>query len=146
MNEEIIENDVLEDATLNEDNVSSVESTSLEEQLDRIEALLNEDITLRENSSEVDVDEEDGTVDHEPVLRTESGSTASGVEPNYAQYIYDYLSDSTIRVEVVQTDTLETKQLQDYSPSEALICVILIVVLANLLFGFVEKYVFKIKR
>lgn len=146
MNEEIIENDVLEDSTLNEDVLPSVESSSLEERLDRVEALLNEDIALREKESELGDNEEDALVDHEPVLRTESGSTSSGVEPNYAQYIYDYLSDSTIRVEVVQTDTLETKQLQDYSPSEALICVILIVVLANILFGFIEKHVFKFKR
>ena len=42
------EENVLYDDALGEDDISSSENTSLEEKLDRIEALLNEEITLRE--------------------------------------------------------------------------------------------------
>ena len=83
------EENLLETESFTEDDLSSDENDSLEEQLDRIEALLNEEITLRE------------TEQSQTEMVTESGSeysefaTSSGVDsPNYSQYIYDYLTDS----------------------------------------------------
>lgn len=135
MNDEQIydEEDVLEDETSVNDDLSSDESSSLEDKLDCIEALLNEDIALREGS--------------EPELVTSSGTETvsdNQIEPDYSQYIYDLLTDSTVKVELVQQEEdIMNKSLSDYSVSESLLVVILLVVLGALVYNFIEAHVFK---
>ena len=138
MNEEYIQEDLLEDTTLDEDDVSLNENSSLEDKLDRVEALLNEEISLREN--ELDNQEmETGSGAESVVTNTDSGV----VVPDYSQYIYDLLTDSTIKVEVVEQKTIFEKQLNEYTVTEALgvcgICLGLICIIV----AFVDKYTFK---
>lgn len=140
MNEEILNTeDVLESETLNEDYVSSSESVEIGDKLDRIEALLNEDIALREQ------EEVAATV---PVLDTGSGaSTSSGaVGPNYNQYIYDLLTDSTVKVEIVEQENIVHKKINDYSTIEVLMLMLLILGLTIAMCKFFEKHVFKRRR
>lgn len=124
---------------------SSVESVlpstetgySLEDKLDRVEALLNEEISLRENEQ----------------LQTESGSispvpdTSSGVNvPNYDQYIYDLLTDSTIKVEVVQTEDISNKPLANYNVMESLLLLALVFFVGYMFSNWIDKYIFKFRR
>ena len=113
MNEEILnEENILEDTTYDEDDVSLNESSSLEEKLDRVEALLNEEISKREvEKTENELEERQGSE-----LLTVSPSPSVS-NPNYDQYIYDLLTDSTIKVEVVNSETIADKQLNDYLKS-----------------------------
>ena len=129
------EENVLYDDALGEDDISSSEDSSLEEKLDRIEALLNEEISLRENEQ---LQEE---------MVTESGveysllNTSSGVDnPNYAQYIYDYLSDSTIKVEVVNTEPTTTTPIKDMPFNIQLEIAGLTIALIALAVAFINKY------
>ncbi len=88
------EENILYDDALTEDDISSSENDSLEQKLDRIEALLNEEISLRENEQlQEEMVTESGS--EYTMLNTDSGVVA----PNYNQYIYDLLTDSTIKVE-----------------------------------------------
>ena len=106
MNEELI----LEDIPNNEeDNIDNTD-ISLNDRLDKIEALLNEDIALRENDALVIKETSSGAMD------TSSGAQ----EPNYTQYIYDLLTDSNIKVEVVQPSPvpIQTKKLNEYGTNE----------------------------
>ena len=132
------EENLLETESFTEDDLSSVENDSLEEQLDRIEALLNEEITLRE------------TEQSQTEMVTESGSeysestTSSGVDaPNYSQYIYDYLTDSTIKVEIVGEKNLFEKQLNEYTVGESLEVVGIVLGFIALSVAFINKYTFK---
>lgn len=125
--------DLLEDATSDEDILSSDESVTLEDKLDRVEALLNEEIALREN--EEDLENEDS------VMRT-----TSGAEPNYNQYIYDLLTDSTIKVEIVEEQDITEKPLNDYSISDALNVILIVLILFMFAYKFITEYVFKFKR
>lgn len=131
MNEEYNEEDFLQDDTSTEDNISYDQDTTLEDKLDHIEALLNEDITLR-------IQEEE--------LVTSSGVeevTSSGVNvPDYSQYIYDLLSDSSIKVEIVG-DTITEKQLNDYSVIESIGLIGLIIGFICVGVAFINKYTFK---
>ena len=97
-NEQIYdEESFISDESSVESVLSSIESGhSLEDKLDRVEALLNEEISLRENEQ---LTTESGSVS--PVPDTSSGVNA----PNYDQYIYDLLTDSTIKVEEVDQPT-----------------------------------------
>lgn len=139
MNDEQIydEEDVLEDETPIDDDSSSDQSSALMDKLERVEALLNEDIALREGS--------------EPELVTSSGSeTVSGNEaaPNYSQYIYDLLLDGSVTVQVIKEEepTIFNKQLNDYTVSEAILVIGLLVALGSLAVHFIEKYVFKYRK
>lgn len=129
-NEVYNEETVLSDDAYSEDNISSDQANTLEDKLDHIEALLNEDITLRTTSS--------GVEEVEEVI------TSSGVEePNYTQYIYDYLSDSTVKVEIVGEKGIFEKQLNDYNVTES-ICVIALFIAFGFIVGvFVNKFTFK---
>ena len=109
------EENVLYDNALGEDDISSSEDSSLEEKLDRIEALLNEEITLRESEENEDELEEELGIEH-----IEYDSNVRTVEPNYPQYIYDLLTDSTIKVEIVGEKSLFEKQLNEYTVGESL--------------------------
>lgn len=130
-NEEI----VLYDDALGEDDISSSENVTLEEKLDRIEALLNEEISLRETEQ----------LQNEMV--TESGSeypvfdTSSGVDaPNYSQYIYDYLTDSTIKVEIVNCEPTTTTPIKDMPFNVQLEIVGISIALLVLAIAFINKY------
>ena len=90
--EEILEEDLLSDNASGEDNISSDQINSLNDKLDRIEALLNEDISIRSNEN---------TVSGNSV----SDNSVSDNSVNYDQYIYDLLLDSTLKVEVVEEKT-----------------------------------------
>lgn len=139
MNEELFnEEDVLEDSTLTENVLSSDQNSTLEDKLDRIEALLNEEITLRETEqTETILDERKG---NERTMLT----TGSGVsDPDYSQYIYDLLSDSTIKVEVVEEQTIFDKQLNDYSVIEGVGVIGLMLGVGVLIGAFINRYTFK---
>lgn len=126
-NEEI----VLSDDAYSEDNISSDQAITLEDKLDHIEALLNEDITLRTTSSGVEEVEEEVT-------------TSSGVEePNYTQYIYDYLSDSTVKVEIVGEKGIFEKQLNDYNVTESIGVIALFIAFGFIVGVFVNRFTFK---
>lgn len=139
MNEQIFDEEgfVSDESSVESDISSDTDNNSLEDKLDRVEALLNEEITLRENEQ----------------LQTESGSissvpdTDSGVTvPNYDQYIYDLLTDSTIKVEVVQNEDITNKKLNDYSVTEALMLLVLVFFVGYMFSNWVDKYIFKFKR
>ena len=53
--------DILQDDASGEDNLSSDQSVTLEDKLDRVEALLNEDIALRSTGSGQEVNENDAS-------------------------------------------------------------------------------------
>lgn len=138
MNEEYIQEDLLEDTTLDEDDVSLNENSTLEDKLDRVEALLNEEISLREN--ELDNQEMETGSGAEPVVtNTDSGV----VVPDYSQYIYDLLTDSTVKVEIVEQKTIFEKQLNEYTVGEALGVCGIILGLICIIVAFVDKYTFK---
>lgn len=129
--------DILEDTTSNEDVLSSNESVTLEEKLDRVEALLNEEISKRE---EEEINTEQGS------LLTVS-STPSGVsDPNYDQYIYDLLTDSSIKVEIVENQDITEKPLNNYTITEALNVILIVLILIMFADHFIHDYVFKFKR
>lgn len=139
MNEQIYDEEsfVSDQSSVESDISSDTDNNSLEDKLDRVEALLNEEISLRENEQ----------------LQTESGSistvsdTGSGVDaPNYDQYIYDLLTDSTIKVEVVQNEDITNKKLNDYSVTEALMLLVLVFFVGYMFSNWVDKYIFKFKR
>ena len=133
-NEEIM----VYDESFTEDDFSSSENDSLNEKLDRIEALLNEEITQREiEQSQNEMVTESGSEYTEPV-------TSSGVDaPNYSQYIYDLLTDSTIKVEIVEEKTLGEKQLNEYNVTESLGVIGIVLGFICLTVAFVNKYTFK---
>lgn len=139
MNEQIFDEEsfVSDESSVESDISPDTDNNSLEDKLDRVEALLNEEISLRENEQ----------------LQTESGSispvsdTSSGVDtPNYDQYIYDLLTDSTIKVEVVQNEDITNKKLNDYSVTEALMLLVLVFFVGYMFSNWVDKYIFKFKR
>lgn len=139
MNEQIFdEESVISDESFVESDISpDTDNNTLEDKLDRVEALLNEEISLRENEQ----------------LQTESGAeytvnnTSSGVDvPNYDQYIYDLLTDSTIKVEVVQNEDITNKKLNNYSVTEALMLLVLVFFVGYMFSNWVDKYIFKFKR
>lgn len=139
MNEQIFDEEgfVSDESSVESDISSDTDNNSLEDKLDRVEALLNEEISIRENEQ----------------LQTESGSvsatpdTSSGVDaPNYDQYIYDLLTDSTIKVEVVQNEDITNKKLNNYSVTEALILLVLVFFVGYMFSNWVDKYIFKFKR
>lgn len=139
MNEELLnEEDLLEDTTFTEDVLSSDQNTSIEDKLDRIEALLNEDITLRETEeNETELEQGQGSE------RTVTGSGVMLNDPDYNQYIYDLLSDSTIKVEVVEEQTIFDKQLNDYSVIEGVGVIGLMLAVGVLIGAFINRYTFK---
>lgn len=129
-NEEIMEEDILSNDASGEDDISSDQTNTLEDKLDHIEALLNEDITLRITSS--------GVEEVEEII------TSSGVEvPNYTQYIYDYLSDSTVKVEIVGEKGIFEKQLNDYNVVESIGVIALFIAFGFIVGVFVNRFTFK---
>ena len=126
MNEELI----LEDIPNNEEDNSDNTDISLNDRLDRIEALLNEDIALRENDALVIQETSSGAMD------TSSGAQ----EPNYTQYIYDLLTDSNIKVEVVQPSPvpIQTKKLNEYGTNELIFLLLFVGSLIALLVGLIK--------
>lgn len=139
MNEQIFDEEgfISDESSMESDISSDTDNNSLEDKLDRVEALLNEEISIRENEQ----------------LQTESGSvsatpdTNSGVDaPNYNQYIYDLLTDSTIKVEVVQNEDITNKKLNNYSVTEALMLLVLVFFVGYMFSNWVDKYIFKFRR
>ena len=141
-NQEIFnQEDILEDTASNEDILSSNSPDTLEEKLDRVEALLNEEITKRE-AGEGEETLEEGQRNIQSI-----NSTSSGVsDPNYSQYIYDLLTDSTIKVEIVESQDITEKSLNDYSVSQVLLTLIFIAFLVTIFTSFLDKYIFKFRR
>lgn len=138
MNEQIYDEEIIvNDESSMESVLSSDESNySLEDKLDRVEALLNEEISYRENQE----------------FSTESGdqynefATSPGVDsPDYSQYIYDLLTDSTIKVEIVDS-SISDKPLNNYSVSEVLLVLVLGAFVVSLFSNFLDKYIFKFHR
>ena len=108
----------------------------IEDKLDRVEALLNEEISYRENQ---EFSTESGDQYNESV-------TSSGVDaPDYSQYIYDLLTDSTIKVEIVDS-SISDKPLNNYSVSEVLLVLVLGAFVVSLFSNFLDKYIFKFHR
>ena len=108
-NQEILnKEDILEDTTLDEDILSSNSTDTLEDKLDRVEALLNEEITKREAGEDEEVLEQ-GQRNIQSINSTDSGVS----DPDYSQYIYDLLTDSTIKVEIVESQDITEKSLND---------------------------------
>ena len=130
-NEEIMEEDFLSNDASGEDDISAVETNTLEDKLDHIEALLNEDITLHTTSSGVEEIEEE--------IKTSSAVE----EPNYTQYIYDYLSDSTVKVEIVGEKGIFEKQLNDYNVVESIGVIALFIAFGFIVGVFVNRFTFK---
>ena len=138
MNEQIYDEEiVIGDESSMESVLSSDESDySLEDKLDRVEALLNEEISYRENQ---EFSTESGDQYNESV-------TSSGVDsPDYSQYIYDLLTDSTIKVEIVDS-SISDKPLNNYSVSEVLLVLVLGAFVVSLFSNFLDKYIFKFHR
>ena len=142
MNEQVYDEEIVIDSESSMESVlPSIESNNtLEDKLDRVEALLNEEISYRENQ------------ENENEMVTESGSeqpmlvTSSGVStPDYSQYIYDLLTDSTIRVEIVQEDISE-KPLNDYGITQVLLVLVLLALLVTIFGELLNKYIFKYRR
>lgn len=139
MNEQIYdEENVIIDESPVESVLSSTESgNTLEDKLDRVEALLNEEISLRETEQ---FQTESGSISDVPV--TSSGNDI----PNYSQYIYDLLTDSNIKVEVVQTEDISNKPLANYSVMESLLLLVIVFFVGYMFSNWVDKYIFKFKR
>lgn len=138
MNEQIYDEEIfVHDESFVESVLSSDESNySLEDKLDRVEALLNEEISYRENQ---EFSTESGDQYNESV-------TSSGVDaPDYSQYIYDLLTDSTIKVEIVDS-SISDKPLNNYSVSEVLLVLVLGAFVVSLFSNFLDKYIFKFHR
>ena len=141
-NQEILnQEDILEDTASNEDILSSNSPDTLEDKLDRVEALLNEEITKREAGEDEEVLEE-GQRNIQSINSTDSGVS----DPNYSQYIYDLLTDSTIKVEIVESQDITEKSLNDYSVSQVLLTLIFIAFLVTIFTSFLDKYIFKFRR
>ena len=133
--------DILEDTASYEDILSSNTPDTLEDKLDRVEALLNEEITKREAGEDQENLEEEQR-DLQPVTSTGSGVS----DPNYSQYIYDLLTDSTIKVEIVESQDITERSLNDYSVSEVLLTLIFVAFLVTVFTSFLDKYIFKFRR
>lgn len=141
-NQEILnKEDILEDTTLDEDILSSNSTDTLEDKLDRVEALLNEEITKREAGEDEEVLEQ-GQRNIQSINSTDSGVS----DPDYSQYIYDLLTDSTIKVEIVESQDITEKSLNDYSVSQVLLTLIFIAFLVTIFTSFLDKYIFKFRR
>ena len=141
-NQEILnQEDILEDTASNEDILSSNSPDTLEDKLDRVEALLNEEITKREAGEDEEVLEE-GQRNIQSINSTDSGVS----DPNYSQYIYDLLTDSTIKVEIVESQDITEKSLNDYSVSQVPLTLIFIAFLVTIFTSFLDKYIFKFRR
>lgn len=129
--------DLLESESYDEVVLSSDQVTQLGDKLDRIEALLNEEISHYDQEQ----------------MATGSGSqsimltTGSGVsDPNYSQYIYDLLTDSTVKVQIVEEDDIVSKPLNQYSVGSSLQVIIIILLLIIIADHFIHDYVFKFHR
>lgn len=128
------EENILQDNASGEDLLSSDQDNTLEDKLDHIEALLNEDIALRMNE---DVEEEEEQ--QEIILRTtESGNDQ--VSPDYSQYIYDLLTDSSIKVEIVDNSNIFEKKLNDYNVVESIGVVALMLGFICIIVAFINRY------
>lgn len=134
------EENILQDNASGEDLLSLDQDSTLEDKLDHIEALLNEDITLRsqedENLEDVQEDEQQGT----DIYTTDSGVNDNVDAPNYSQYIYDLLTDSTIKVEIVDDRSIFEKQLNDYSVVETIGVVGLMLAFICIIVAFINRY------
>ena len=131
-NELFDEEDLLEDEALIDDDSSSNNGDTLEQKLDRVEALLNEDIALRTSENNEDLVED----------QVEEVVTGSGAvpDPDYSQYIYDLLTDSTVQVELVQqeSDNIFDKQLNDYTVTETMMVLGLVIAFSVISTHFIE--------
>ena len=139
MNEQIFDEEILNDSESSmEDVILSVENNStLEDKLDRVEALLNEEISQRE----IEQNQTESGVEL-PLL-----TTSSGVDnPDYSQYIYDLLTDSSIKVEIVENEDISNKPLANYSVMESLLLLVLVFFVVYMFSNWVDKYIFKFKR
>lgn len=125
--EEILEEDLLSDNAFGEDIISSDQINSLNDKLDRVEALLNEDITLR-------------SVENTVSGNSVSDNSVSDNTVNYDQYIYDLLLDSSVKVEVVEEKSIFDKTLNEYNVIESIGVIGIFFVMCFIFVAFVEKY------
>lgn len=134
MNEE----DYFEFYDENGEDISYDSDITLEDKIDRLEALLNEDIALRENDAQMELETSSGVMD-----------TSSGAfEPDYSQYIYDLLTDSCIRVEIVQeTPTpIQQKKINDYDTNELIFLLLFVGSLFGIFFSIIKISITNYKK
>lgn len=143
MEYENIEEDILENETVEEIDLGYNENSTLDDKLDRIEALLNEDINLRSKEDEIVEDLQEYEQQRTDLYTTGSGNNVDVVSPQYSQYIYDLLMDSTIKVEIVENETISEKQLNDYKPIDQVFIVMFILLWLVVIYQFIERHVFK---
>ncbi len=122
------ENDTVSDNEYSEEINVSDQNISLSDKLDRIEALLNEDIALRQNEQ----------------LTTSSGETsvsANEIQPDYTQYIYDLLTDTTLKVEVIQEEPepITVRKISDYGTNELILLFLVVGSLVALFIAIVKN-------
>ena len=122
--------DLLESEPYDEVVLSSDQVIQLGDKLDRIEALLNEEISHYDQEQMV----------------TGSGNQPIMLDPNYTQYIYDLLTDSTVKVQIVEEDDITNKPLNQYSVGSSLQVIIIILLLIIIADHFIHDYVFKFHR
>lgn len=134
------EENILQDDASGEDLLSPDQDISLSDKLDRIEALLNEDIALRSQENEIVEDLQGDEQQGSDLLTTSSGNDVDVDTPNYSQYIYDLLTDSTIKVEIVDDRSIFEKQLNDYSVVETIGVVGLMLAFICIIVAFINRY------
>lgn len=134
------EENILQDDALGEDLLPSDQDSTLEDKLDHIEALLNEDIALRSQEDEIVEDLQEDEQQRTDLYTTGSGDDANVGSPDYSQYIYDLLTDSTIKVEIVDDRSIFEKQLNDYSVVETIGVVGLMLAFICIIVAFINRY------
>lgn len=134
------EENILQDDASGEDLLPSDQNSTLEDKLDHIEALLNEDIALRSQEDEIVEDLQEDEQQRTDIYATGSGNDVNVDAPNYSQYIYDLLTDSTIKVEIVDDRSIFEKQLNDYSVVETIGVVGLMLAFICIIVAFINRY------
>lgn len=134
------EENILQDDASGEDLLPSDQDSTLEDKLEHIEALLNEDIALRSQEDEIVEDLQEDEQQRTDLYTTSSGNDVNVGDPNYTQYIYDLLTDSTIKVEIVDDRSIFEKQLNDYSVVETIGVVGLMLAFICIIVAFINRY------
>ena len=134
------EENILQDDASREDLLPSDQDSTLEDKLDHIEALLNEDIALRSQEDEIVEDLQEDEQQRTDLHTSGSGNDVNVGDPNYTQYIYDLLTDSTIKVEIVDDRSIFEKQLNDYSVVETIGVVGLMLAFICIIVAFINRY------
>lgn len=137
--EEIETNDIDNDSTLTDDSsLVHTEEVLQDESLDSYdtESLLHSIVEMLSEDEQIEAGE--GTT----VTLIEDDEN---LEPNYSQYIYDFLTDSTITVHVDNDNTFLHKSINDYTVTEGLLLVIALILFIKFFTEFVKNNVFRLK-